>query len=84
LEKRGLAYVHVVEPRYDQVSGEGARSGSIQREKQEHDGGNGEGGAPASIWPFRKILKSTTVIGAGGYDAVSAAKAIEEGELKLI
>jgi 2,4-dienoyl-CoA reductase-like NADH-dependent reductase (Old Yellow Enzyme family) len=34
----------------------------------------------ASIWPFRRILESTTVIGAGGYDATSAAQAIEEGE----
>ncbi|KAJ0418379.1 12-oxophytodienoate reductase [Aspergillus carlsbadensis] len=87
LEKRGLGYVHVVEPRYDQGSGEGAFSGRIQREKidQPGDGGEGEGNgeATASIWPFRRILKNTTVIGAGGYDAVSAAKAIEEGRIDL-
>ncbi|KAL3440868.1 hypothetical protein BJX65DRAFT_289696 [Aspergillus insuetus] len=76
LEKRGLAYVHVVEPRYDQGSGEGAFSGSIQRENGSE---GGDGGASASIWPFRRILKNTTVIGAGGYDAGSAARAIEEG-----
>jgi 2,4-dienoyl-CoA reductase-like NADH-dependent reductase (Old Yellow Enzyme family) len=82
LEKRGLAYVHVVEPRYDQGSGEGAFSGNIRREKKDLDNSEGEdGSATASIWPFRKILKNTTVIGAGGYDVVSAARAIEEGEL---
>jgi 2,4-dienoyl-CoA reductase-like NADH-dependent reductase (Old Yellow Enzyme family) len=80
LEKRGLAYVHVVEPRYDQGSGEGAFSGSIQREKKDVNGGEGgDGSAPASIWLFRRILKNATVIGAGGYDDVSAGRAIEEG-----
>jgi 2,4-dienoyl-CoA reductase-like NADH-dependent reductase (Old Yellow Enzyme family) len=79
LERRGLGYVHVVEPRYDQGSGEGAFSGDIHRENVPVDGSSS-----ASIWPFRRILKNTTVIGAGGYDAVSAAKAIEEGELSFL
>ncbi|CEL03463.1 Putative NADH:flavin oxidoreductase/12-oxophytodienoate reductase [Aspergillus calidoustus] len=78
LERRGLGYVHVVEPRYDQGSGEGAFSGDIHRENVPVDGSSS-----ASIWPFRRILKNTTVIGAGGYDAVSAAKAIEEGRIDL-
>jgi hypothetical protein len=37
----------------------------------------------ASIWPFRRILKSTTVVGDGGYDATSATEAIEEGETPI-
>ncbi|RDW67181.1 alkene reductase [Aspergillus mulundensis] len=87
LERRGLAYVHIVEPRYDQGSGEGAFSGDIKRDgtSQAQEGGDGKvnGEKTGSIWPFRRILKNTTVIGAGGYDAASAAKAIEEGRIDL-
>ncbi|RAH75462.1 putative NADPH dehydrogenase [Aspergillus aculeatinus CBS 121060] len=78
LEARGLAYVHFVEPRYDLGSSEGAFSGCIAREKRVD-----EGGEERSIWPFRRILQTTPVIGAGGYDAVSAAQAIEEGRIDL-
>ncbi|KAL2802445.1 hypothetical protein BJX63DRAFT_437861 [Aspergillus granulosus] len=49
-----------------------------QDQDQEKDSGEA-----VSIWPFRRVLKNTTVIGAGGYDAVSAAKAIEEGRIDL-
>ncbi|KAL5318441.1 hypothetical protein ACEPPN_013501 [Leptodophora sp. 'Broadleaf-Isolate-01'] len=77
LEKRNLAYVHMVEPRYDQFSLEGAFSAKretveisdvVEREE-------------VSLWPFRKVLERTPVIGAGGYDASSARKAVEEGGL---
>ncbi|RAH76576.1 putative NADPH dehydrogenase [Aspergillus japonicus CBS 114.51] len=78
LEAKGLAYVHLVEPRYDLGSKEGAFSGCIAREKVD-----GEGMGDRTIWPFRRILKTTPVIGAGGYDAVSAAQAIEEGRIDL-
>ncbi|OKL63115.1 hypothetical protein UA08_01398 [Talaromyces atroroseus] len=37
----------------------------------------------ASIWPFRRILRTTPVIGAGGYGAESAAQAIHEGRIDL-
>ncbi|KAL4952074.1 putative NADPH dehydrogenase [Aspergillus filifer] len=98
LEKRGLAYVHIVEPRYDQGSTEGAFSGSIERKKSQLgtetqaeklcQSREREEVQPAagemSIWPFRRILKNTTVIGAGGYDAESAARAIEEGRIDLV
>lgn len=80
LEKRRLAYVHIVEPRYDQLSWEGAFSGDIVRQQQQQ---SSETSSTASIWPFRRILKSTPVIGAGGYDATSAAEAIEEGETPI-
>ncbi|CEL11539.1 hypothetical protein ASPCAL14640 [Aspergillus calidoustus] len=100
LEKRGLAYVHIVEPRYDQGSTEGAFSGSIERKKsqlgteteteteklcQSHEREEVQPAAgEMSIWPFRRILKNTTVIGAGGYNAESAARAIEEGRIDLV
>lgn len=67
----------MVEPRYDQFSLEGAFSAKretveisdvVEREE-------------VSLWPFRKVLERTPVIGAGGYDASSARKAVEEGGL---
>jgi len=75
LEKRGLAYIHMVEPRYDQYSTEGAFSGKIEVV----DLGERTCGDNFSLWTFRRILESTPLIGAGGYDANSARDAIAEG-----
>ncbi|KAL4885963.1 hypothetical protein BJY04DRAFT_179600 [Aspergillus karnatakaensis] len=80
LEERGLAYVHMVERRYDQFSKEGAFSGSIQRKGgDEGTAQRGETLDDRSLWRFRKILKNTVLVGAGGYDGTSAAQAVEEG-----
>lgn len=77
----------MVEPRYDQLSTEGAFSGSIKRVL-------GAGGDCAalplkdvkdlrpeifSLWTFRRILKETPLIGAGGYCDDTAQQAISEG-----
>jgi hypothetical protein len=67
--------VHMVEPRYDQFSTEGAFSGH----RDVLDLGERTGGDEFSLWTFRKILNSTPLVGAGGYDAVSARDAITEG-----
>lgn len=80
LEQRRLAYVHIVEPRYDQFSTEGAFSDTIQRSVVEGEKAV-EKSTPVglSIWPFRHILKQTVLITAGGFDADSARSAIAEG-----
>jgi 2,4-dienoyl-CoA reductase-like NADH-dependent reductase (Old Yellow Enzyme family) len=91
LEKRGLAYVHMVEPRYDQLSTEGAFSGKIER----LSGAGGDcisdvqevketslGGA-FSLWTFRRILRNTLLIGAGGYDSQTAREAISQGSFLI-
>ncbi|KAH8763444.1 12-oxophytodienoate reductase [Hyaloscypha finlandica] len=80
LEKRGLAYVHMVEPRYDQFSTEGAFSGH----RGVVDLGERTGGDEFSLWTFRKILNSTPLVGAGGCDAASARDAITEGKVDLV
>lgn len=69
----------MVEPRYDQFSLEGAFA--AQREvvnvcQVEQGGARKE---ELSLWPFRRALGGTPVIGAGGYHAQSARAAIEEG-----
>ena len=63
LEQRGLAYVHIVEPRYDQLRTEGSK---------------GDEDEP-SLWVFRKVLKKTPLVAAGGFDAASAREAIAQG-----
>ncbi|KAJ8098937.1 putative NADPH dehydrogenase [Lipomyces tetrasporus] len=91
LEKRGLAYVHMVEPRYDQLSTEGAFSADIIRKgagpRPPCEGGTDSDNRTVndspSLWPFRRILMTTPVIGAGGYDGDSARQAIIEGRIDL-
>lgn len=77
LEKRGLAYVHKVEPRYDQFSTEGAFSSDIEifDEKVESN--------EYSLWTLRGILSNTPLIGAGGYDARSARDVLSEGKRSI-
>lgn len=88
-----MAYVHIVEPRYDQASTEGAFSGEIERSV-------GSGGdcisctvskeleraedERFSLWNFRDILKTTPLIGAGGYYSKNAREAIEEGTATIL
>ncbi|OBZ66261.1 12-oxophytodienoate reductase 1 [Grifola frondosa] len=97
LEKRGLAYIHVVEPRYDQLSTEGAFSGNLVRSVDsvlaegnvettrdaESEPKEGDADDAFSIWPFRRILRTTPLITAGGHSAASAREAVSEGKDEL-
>ncbi|KUJ15332.1 12-oxophytodienoate reductase [Mollisia scopiformis] len=78
LDRRGLAYVHLIEPRYDL----GERN-SLAKESGPVDAGKVFKGLEVSLWPFRRVLKNTPVIGAGGYDAVIAREALDEGRVDL-
>ncbi|CZR58137.1 related to Putative 12-oxophytodienoate reductase-like protein 1 [Phialocephala subalpina] len=79
LEERILAYVHFIEPRHDAAGWNpfakqpGAEAEEAKPKEQE-----------MSLWPFRKILKKTPVIGAGGYDGEIAREAVQEGRLDLV
>jgi hypothetical protein len=94
LERRHLAYVHMVEPRYDQLSTEGAFSGNLDRVTGAWldctvPAAKGKVRQPKpeeiySLWNFRKILKETPLIGAGGYDAMGAREAISEGGMHQV
>ena len=87
LEVRHLAYVHMVEPRYDQLSTEGAFSSKIKRipfaggdcSESHFQDANFREAEPFSLWKFRQILKETPLVGAGGYCADTAREAISEG-----
>jgi 12-oxophytodienoic acid reductase len=81
----------MVEPRYDQLSTEGAFSGNLER----RSGACGDCAAMPlkdvknsrtedfSLWAFRKILKDTPLIGAGGYCSDTARQAILQGVFGL-
>jgi 2,4-dienoyl-CoA reductase-like NADH-dependent reductase (Old Yellow Enzyme family) len=74
LEKRGLAYVHMIEARYvNRIRGK-TEAERREQEKAETD-------PRYTLWTFRRILKTTPLIGAGGYTAKSARDAISEGWL---
>ncbi|KAI1612132.1 12-oxophytodienoate reductase [Exophiala viscosa] len=86
LSTRGLAYVHLVEPRYDVLSTEGAFAGKVDRKA-----GAAEEVATSttfSLEPFREILNKTNpptpLIGAGGYSASSAREAVKSGRVDLV
>ncbi|KAK4936654.1 hypothetical protein LTR10_022506 [Elasticomyces elasticus] len=86
LSTRRLAYVHLVEPRYDVLSTEGAFAGKVDRKA-----GAVEEVATTttfSLEPFRKILNRTNpptpLIGAGGYNASSAREAVRSGRVDLV
>jgi 2,4-dienoyl-CoA reductase-like NADH-dependent reductase (Old Yellow Enzyme family) len=62
LEKRGLAYVHMIEARYvNRIRG---KTGAERREQE-----MAETDPRYTLWTFRRILKTTPLIGAGGYTA---------------
>ena len=65
-----MAYVHMVEPRYDEISQTDGVEGKEGEEKEEW-----------TLWTFRKILKKTPFISAGGFVGPSARAALAEGKL---
>jgi hypothetical protein len=69
----------MVEPRYDQYSTEGAFFGKLEVV----DLGERRCGDEFSLWTFRRILKNTPLVGAGGYDANSARDAVAEGKSSI-
>jgi len=77
LESRGLAYVHFVEPRHDQAQSgtpfDAHRSSGLDKDTHLH------AKEEDTLWPFRRILKKTISIAAGGHSAESAREALLEG-----
>ena len=78
LDAMGLAYVHLVEPRYDVLGTENAYGEKKDNTEMKHKGED------LTLWPFREALRKTTAIGAGGYDGDSARQALREGRVDLV
>lgn len=72
LEKRGLAYVHMIEPRRDERSEDGfAFRADLHSNPLSFE--------DCTLWTFKEILKTTKMIAAGGYTAESARECLVEG-----
>ncbi|ORY82931.1 hypothetical protein BCR35DRAFT_303582 [Leucosporidium creatinivorum] len=75
LSKLGLAYVHLIEPRFDEIKSENEKLASLGQEVASEE---------VSLKPFRAALGSTPVIAAGGYNADNADEGLAAGEHDLI
>ncbi|KAF8863993.1 FMN-linked oxidoreductase [Acephala macrosclerotiorum] len=78
LEKRRLAYVHLIEPRFDAggwnpFAEPGTVAAQVRLEEQE-----------MGFWPPRKMLTKTPVIGAGGYYGDIARDVVQEERVDLV
>ncbi|KAL7276767.1 hypothetical protein RUND412_000232 [Rhizina undulata] len=80
LDKRGLAYVHMVEPRSDIFTSDNVK---IQRLKDQAK----VRGAPLdqfSMKAFRNILKNTQLISCGSFDEKNAFAPVDNGEIDAV
>ncbi|KAK6382114.1 hypothetical protein LTS17_003999 [Exophiala oligosperma] len=76
------AYVHMVEPRFDEVLDESAKMLALQQPTQETSVASRATEGKPSLVPFRNILKKGGVhfIAAGNYNAENAAPKVEAGD----
>jgi 2,4-dienoyl-CoA reductase-like NADH-dependent reductase (Old Yellow Enzyme family) len=81
-EKQRLSYVHMIEPRFDEVLDEQAKMDSLTGNP---DGGK-FGGRPNSLTPFRQILAKGGVkfLSAGSFNRDNSAPKIEAGDADAI
>ncbi|KAI5475978.1 hypothetical protein MNV49_000537 [Pseudohyphozyma bogoriensis] len=76
LAKKGLAYVHLIEPRFDELKSENEKRallGEVQIDA-----------AQTTLEPFRNALGATPVIAAGGYTGQNCFEGVEKGEHDLV
>lgn len=76
LVKLNVAYVHLVEPRFDEIKPE--------NEKLEALGHESLATHEISLKPFRKALGSTPVIAAGGYNSTNCYEGVAKGDHDLV
>ncbi|KAK6439593.1 hypothetical protein LTR95_004203 [Oleoguttula sp. CCFEE 5521] len=81
-EEHRLSYVHMVEPRFDEVLDEEAKLGSLSGNVE----GNKQGGRPNSLVPFRQILAKGGIkfLSAGGFTRDNAAPKVEAGDADAV
>ncbi|KAL8290033.1 hypothetical protein RQP46_002972 [Phenoliferia psychrophenolica] len=76
LAKLDVTYVHLVEPRFDEMVSENEKLEALGKEAIDPKA--------VSLAPFRAALGSTPVIAAGGYNATNCTEGIEKGEHDLV
>ncbi|KDQ57987.1 hypothetical protein JAAARDRAFT_155650 [Jaapia argillacea MUCL 33604] len=76
LSKLSIAYIHLIEPRFDELQSESDKLASLHSTPNLHD---------ISLAPYQKAIKSPTkCIVAGGYDGDNCWEGIEKGEYDAI
>ncbi|KAI5476535.1 hypothetical protein MNV49_007545 [Pseudohyphozyma bogoriensis] len=76
LAKRNLAYVHLIEPRFDEIKSENEKLAALGEVEIKVD--------EVTLKPFRAALGSTPVIAAGGYTPQNSHDGIPAGEHDLV
>lgn len=82
-----VAYVHMVEPRFDEVLSEEAKLDSLTTSTAKAIGaGASEGGKNHSLTPFRKILAKQDIkfLAAGAFDRDNAPPTVELGDVDAV
>lgn len=74
LAKFGLAYCHLIEPRFDEIREASEKAAALGDMQQ------GE----VSLQPFRKALGSTPMMAAGAYGPENCSEGIQNGEHDLV
>ena len=75
LGKFQLAYVHLIEPRFDEIRTATEKAAAL---------GDMQSGQEVSLKPFRKALGGTPVIAAGAFNAVNCSDGIQNGDHDLV
>ncbi|KAF8534110.1 hypothetical protein BDD12DRAFT_919051 [Trichophaea hybrida] len=77
LDSRGLAYIHVIEPRQDLQASEDKK---IQRLRDVAKSRGVSEEDLLSIRPFREVVKNTPLLTNGGFNTTNVAPVVEKGE----
>ncbi|WVR08415.1 hypothetical protein IAU60_005470 [Kwoniella sp. DSM 27419] len=75
LSHYGLAYVHLIEPRFDEFKSASEKEASLQSMSK---------GIKVSLAPFRKVLGDTLIISAGGWGPNNLSEGIVDGSHDLV
>ncbi len=81
VEKRGIAYVCLSQPRTDLFLSEDLKWENIRKTLKE---GRVEPVEKIDLKPFQDVLKTTPQLSTGGYDGINCFEEVEKGELDAI
>jgi N-ethylmaleimide reductase len=80
INKRGLAYIHLVEPRSDLLTSEEEKMKKLEGVVK----ANGKANTVLSLRPFRDMASSTPFITCGSFDDTNAAEPVENGDADAV
>lgn len=84
LEKKGLSYVHLVEPRSDLIVSEQEKLDRLFKLARERGVPEDQLKDTLTLKPFRKMLAKTPLISAGEFNDKNSVEPIENGEVDAV